>query len=492
MAKRKRRRQRAKRQPKKKSPEILRQQGADAFHRGDYDLAIAAWRRISRANRDAHLVAAFAEACFRRGVKGHLDSLRQAVSISEDEPRYLYHLALAHHRDGRLAEAESLYRCMLDEAGDRDEIVPRATYALGLLLLETGRRPSQDLFWGRLQKAAEGSPLAKTRERLAWAEGLIFDRSKPTGPAPDPLWQALADRRAGHEDRVAITSDSVVAHNHLAARAWDRQDVKGAFTHWCAAYEGGLSFTEGNVFAAARALAAQRLEENDAEGALVAATAGLSVEPDDNALKKIAGQAHFCLGYDAAVAGRWEQAHTHWQAVLNVGGERNRRLVINLALAEGQREHWHQAAELWREALRRRLRKAGDPDALDDSQVARLWRHVAESYHRAGQTGEALATFRNALKWAPDDAELRTAYVDLLLDDGRLVAAENQLNGLLATHPDDLELLERRAQVSGAQGYFYAAISDYNRILELQPDRPGVRRQIAQLHEMQGDGYYEW
>jgi tetratricopeptide (TPR) repeat protein len=492
MAKRKRRKGRARRGRTQTSPEILRRQGADAFRRGDYEMAIAAWRRVSRSERDAQLAAAFAEACFRRGLSGHLDSMRQAASISEEEPRYLYHLALIHHRSGRPAEAEPLYRRVLDKAGESHDIGPRAAYALGLLLLEANRRPSHDAFWGWLKEAADDSPLAQTRERLAWAEELMFDRSAPSGPAPDPLWQALGDRRANRDDQISITPDTAVAHSHLAARAWDRRDAEGAFTHWCAAYDGGLSYTEGNVFAAARTVATQRLEENDAAGALGAAAAGLAVEPDDNALKTIAGQAHFRLGYDAAVAGDWEEAYTHWQAALNVGGERSRRLVINLALAEEQREDWHQAAELWREALRRRPRKANHPDALDDSQVARLWRHVAESYYRAGQTDEALKTFRNALKWAPDDAELRTGYVDLLLDDGRLVAAENQLNDLLHENPNELELLERRAQVFTAQGYSHDALRDLNRILELQPDHPSARRQIARHYEMQGDTLYEW
>jgi tetratricopeptide (TPR) repeat protein len=496
MTKRKTRRTRKQRQPT--SPDVLRRQGAEAFRRGDYDLAIAAWRRIGSAQRDEDLRVAFAEACFRRGVQGHLDSLRQAVSTAGDEPRYTYHLALAHHRAGRIKEAEPLYRRVLDQAGQGDEICRRAAYALGLLLLETDRRPSRDPVWRRLKTAPDGTSLAEARQRLTWAEGLLFTRSAPTGPAPDPLWEILAAQHAGRDEAPPLDPDSLpgtaaaVAHHRLAARAWEQGQAEDAFNHWRAACDAGLDLTEDNLFAAARTVATQRLQADDAAGALEAASAGLAIQPDDNGLATIAGQAHFRLGCAAAMADRWDEAYEHWQAVLEVGDQRGRRLVINLALAEEQRENWFQAAELWREALRRRPRKADHPDALDDTQVARLWRHVAESYRRVGQTGEALNTYRNALKWAPDDVELRTAYVDMLLDDGRLTAADNQLDVLLKTHPNDVELLERRAQVYAAQDYSYAAVNVWKRVLELQPDHPSARREIARQFEIFGDNLYHW
>ncbi len=498
MAKRKSQSHRAHKRSKGPTPETLRRQGAEAFRRGDYELAIAAWRRISTAQRDPALTAAFAEACFRRGLGGHLDSLRQAVALAGDEPRYTYHLALAHHRAGRHKEAEPLYRQALEGAGAGDELAPRAAYALGLLLLETNCRPSRDPCWGRLKGAAAGSALAETHQRLAWAEGLLFARATPAGPAPDPLWAALAARQAGRDDpRPVLLEDmtgsaAAVAHQHLGARAWEQGNAVGAFTHWRAAHDAGLDFLGDELFAAARAVATERLKADDAAGALEAASAGLAVQPADNALKAIAAQAHFRLGHAAASAGRWDAAYEHWQAALKVGGERGRRLVINLALAAEQRDDWLRAAQLWREALRRRPRRADHPDALNDAQVARLWHHVAESYQRTGRVSEALSTFRNALKWAPDDVALRIAYVDMLLDDGRLWAADNQLETMLQAHPENVELLERRAQIYDGQGYIYAALRIWKRILELQPDHPNAQRQVAREHESLGDSLYRW
>ena len=500
MTSRKSRRQRARERRKKASPEVLRRQGAEAFRRGDYDLAMAAWRRISRAERDPGLTTAFAEACFRRGLAGHLDSLRQAVGMAGDEPLYHYHLALAYHRIGHAEEAEPIYRRVLDQAKDGSGIIARATYSLGLLLLETDRRPSRDPLWERLEGAAEGSSLAQTRQRLAHAEHLIFARSAPTVPAPDALWAALVARRTGQEDPTPVdptgmvAAAAAIAQHHLAARAWEQGDVERAFAYWHAAHDVGLDLPQlkDNLFAAARTVATERLKSEKVEGALEAASVGLAIQPGDNGLQTIAGQSYFRLGRAAATAGRWEVAFEHWQAALKVGGERSRRLIINLALAEEQRENWHEAAELWREALRRRPRKTDHPDALDDMQVARLWRHVAENYQRSGQTFEALDTFRNALKWTPDDAELRTAYVDMLLDDGRLVAADNQLDILLQAHPNDVELLDRRAQLYAGQGYSNAAINVWKKILDLQPDHPSARRQIARHFERKGDDFFHW
>jgi tetratricopeptide (TPR) repeat protein len=498
--KRKSRHQRAQERQKPASPEVLRRQGAEAFHKGDYELAIAAWRRISSSQRDARLTTAFAEACFRRGLQGHLDSLRQAVSLSGDEPRYVYHLALAHHRAGQRKEAEPLYRQTLDQPDSDSDLFPRAAYALGLLLLETRRRPSRDPLWKRLQGAADGSPLTQARQRLNWAESLIFNRSASSDPAPGPLWEALAARLDGQNDPISLAPGDMTrpvaaaAFNHLAARAWERGDAESAFTHWRAAYDApfDLPALKDNLFAAARTVATERLKVDDVGGALEAASAGLAIQPLDNGLQTIAVQAHFRLGHAAATTGRWDEAYDHWQAALDAGGERGRRLVINLALAEEQREDWHAAAELWREALRRRPRKADHPDALDDAQVARLWRHVAENYQRVGDLYEAQTTFQNALKWAPDDVGLRTAYVNMLLDDGRLVAADNQLDLLLRAHPNDVDLLTLRAQVYDGQGYTYAAVDVCKQILKLQPDHASARHQIARYCEKMGDDFYSW
>lgn len=498
MTKRRRKGRRRARRPKS-SPQVLRRQGAQAFQRGDYDLAIAAWRRVRRDQRDAKLTVALAEACFRHGLRDHLGNLHQAVNVAGDEPRYVYHLALAYHRAGRLDEAEPLYRRVLGR-GEGD-IGYRAAYVLGLLLLQSDRRPSRDPLWEQLEGAADGSPLAAARRQLAWAEDMIFTRRPaPPGPAPSPLWEAVAARRAGRDDPTPVDPDSgpgteaAVAHNHLAARAWERGDAESALSHWRTAHQAGLNLPglDDNLFAAARTVATERLKADDADGALQVAATGLGIRPDDKGLKTIASQAHFRLGHAAALVGGWEEAHEHWLAALEVGGERSRRLVINLALAKEQQESWHEAAELWREALRRRPRKADHPDALNDTQVARLWRHVAENYRRVGHMYEAQRTFQNALKWAPDDSELRTAYVDLLLDDGRLVAADNQLELLLRAHPDDVELIDRRAQIYAGQGYAFDAMRLWKQVLELQPDHPSAGRQIARQYESLGDDAYHW
>jgi len=499
MSKRSKRRRDKQKQPHA-SPEALRQQGAQAFRRGDYEMAIAAWRRISHTQRDANLTAAFAEACFRRGLGGHLDSLRQAATLVADEPRYVYHLALAHHRAGRLKEAEPLYRQTLNLARADDEIGPRAAYTLGVLLLETQRSPGRDPLWKRWKQSSGDPAWAETCQRLTWAEHMTSGRPAPAGPAPDSLWEKLAARTNRQADSTPLDPAGLtrmaaaVAHCHLAARAWERDDAERAYVHWRVAHSAGLDFPQlrDNLFAAARTVATERLKANDAPGALEAATVGLTVYPDDSALKTIAGQAHFHLGRVAATAGQWDKAYRHWQDALQIGGERNRRLVINLALAEEQRENWIEAAELWREALRRRPRKADHPDALDDAQVARLWRHVSESYYRSGWAGEALDTFRNALKWAPDDTALRTAYVDLLMDDGRIWAADNQLTILLEAQPNDVELLERQAQLYAGQGYTFAAINVWKKIIEVQADHPGAARQLARQYERLGDNHYHW
>ena len=205
----------------------------------------------------------------------------------------------------------------------------------------------------------------------------------------------------------------------------------------------------------------------------------------------MAAQAHFRLGNAAAEKGDWDQALIHWQAARDLG-ETSRRLVINLALAHEDQEHFLQAAELWREALRRRPRRADHPDALDDAQVARLWQHVAENYRRAGHFGQALETYRRAIKWAPDDTSLRLALADDLLDGGRWLAASNELDHLLATAPEDVELLDRLGQAQWGRKDLLAAVATWQRILEIDPQHVGARQQIARYYRDWGESLFEW
>jgi tetratricopeptide (TPR) repeat protein len=193
----------------------------------------------------------------------------------------------------------------------------------------------------------------------------------------------------------------------------------------------------------------------------------------------------------AALDGQWAAALGHWQTV-SQGDKVERALVINMALANEKLENYSQAADLWRQALRRRPRKAGAPDALSDGQVAYMWQHVAENYRQAGNYEEATKVYRNAIKWDPDNVDLRLRLVEALMAEGRVWAASNMVDEVLAAHPNHVEALAWQAQIYEEDDYRYAAQQAWQKVLDVDPQHVQARQHLAFLYEEQGDLQLNW
>ena len=152
MAKKKSRSQRARARARRAAATPVAR-GQQAFHQGDYDAAIAAWKQALREKPSARVTAALAEVYFRRGLarfhrQGHrqagLSDLDEAARLVADDPRYAYHLGLAHHhKQGDLDAALAAYRLALDA----DPSFVRAAELTILALLEQGQDPVQIAAW---------------------------------------------------------------------------------------------------------------------------------------------------------------------------------------------------------------------------------------------------------------------------------------------------------------------------------------------------------
>ena len=290
-----------------------------------------------------------------------------------------------------------------------------------------------------------------------------------------------------------------MAHYYLGVLAARDEDWDEARRRWSAARAAGLatSYLADNLGELFHRLAEERMATGDAEGARAAAEEALRHRPRDKRLGELISQACQRLAHEAASAGLWSIALDHWETADATAGA-SFRLAYNLALAYERAEEFFDAGEKWREALRRRPRRADHPDAIDDEQIALLWRRAAEAYTKAGEYDEAVRVYRQAVKWNPGHIATRLALAEALLTNGQMIAAENELDRILEREPDNIPALLRQGEVIAASGRWWygpGPTTYWKRVLDLEPDNAIARQLLAEYYHDQADleaswGYY--
>jgi tetratricopeptide (TPR) repeat protein len=506
MSKRSSRRKRQENQKKieaRLTAPVLIQQGHQAFQQADYDGAIKAWEQArSKPNTPNIVVAALAEAYFRRGVRqpsSGLSDLQQANKLQPHDPCYRYYLALAHHCQGALAEAEPIYRQLMAESPP----FTRAAAPLAQLLIEQKKVISKDPVWEQLS--------ADEKTELTAAEALIRGKATSTlnrlaAGSLHPLWQGLIaltlnDSATAQQNLQPLADPASalppqargVARYYLGSIAAAAGQTEAALAHWQAALADGLDsrYLRHNLSALAyeQAIKAQQAGQPHKAVELLDQVRVSGDNRDE--VREFYHQLKWELGYTAAQKGDWQQALFYWQQVEQAGDD-SRKLTLNLALAYQHQARYWEAAEHWRTLLRRRPRKADHPDALTDQQVARIWQNIAENYSNAEDYEEAIKTYKNAVKWAPDNIDLRLQLVEAYQSEGRWQAAENELHRILDKNPNHVPALTLLAE-SYSDDYFPGqARKLWLRILELEPDNPVARQQLAHSYVEEGSRYTFW
>jgi tetratricopeptide (TPR) repeat protein len=203
----------------------------------------------------------------------------------------------------------------------------------------------------------------------------------------------------------------------------------------------------------------------------------LPTKVKDPLLDEAAGLACYHLGYKAALSGSWETAARHWR---RAGRQiKSFRLSQNLALAEEALENWGAAAAAWREMVRTRSRKAGNPNYLSNPQVAALWERAAECYYKDDEPDEAVTCLKTALKYAENDMDLRLDLVGILLDNQQEKAARNELMRILSIDPRNVEALIQLGNLTFADNEIEESIKIFKQVLTIDPQRADAREALA-------------
>lgn len=478
------------------TPPDLRQQGLRALEAGRYEQAIAAWSGLAR--HDPAVAAALAEAHLRRARTlpdgdDQIREIEQALRLAPEQPRYQYALGLALHRAGNLAGAIERYRAVLAH----DSVWPGAAQVLALARLE--QQPDRD--------PAELCTHPEIAALLSPVRALLGG----TAPAPDDssigqLWQALAQlqqrrpvERAALESIAGLPPRAGAIGRYYAGVAAARAGaVDIALDLWLRLYqESSRSHTPiqpwllQNLMAALYSRLNAQLSSDDYGAAARTAERALKLPLTSAALGELVVEVLDHGARAAADAGDWAGATRLWQGARELVGRvaglgSPRPLHHNLAIAAEIQERWADAAESWRAMLRTKPRQATSAASdslppLSSAQWAWVRRRVIECYKRAGQPGEAVAVFRQALKAEPDDLDLRLQLADALLANDQEQAALNELQRVLERNAEHVEARLRMAAIHAARGDLYAAEDVLRAVIAHQPDHAQARQQLARL-----------
>ncbi len=522
MAKKKKRRSRRAKAKARQAAANPIVRGQETFHRGDYDGAIAAWEQARQERPSEALTTALAEVYFRRGLlwfyrwRQHdagLSDLDKAAHLVPGDPRYAYHLGLAHHHQDNLDAAITAYRLALDA----DPAFIRAAELAVLVLLERGRDPTQDATWSALpsERQIELSPLVRLvfdQPAALVSEAAVAEptRATPTSTSPawrcpelvEGLWQGLVAFESGddgahralqsiaQDDNQPAAARAVVAYT-LGLDALRHDRSAEALAHWESARRLGLDTPafHDNLYLLHHTCAEQAMADGQWAEATALTDAALNLSSGDRNLRDLASAAHFHAGHANAQAAHWNRALEHWEKARELG-ENSRVLLQNLALAYEKTERFLEAAELWRQVVRRRPRKADAPDALTSQQVSLLWGHVADCYRRAGNVQEAITTLRNAVKSDPSNTDLRLELVDALVASERWSTASNEVNRILKREPNNISALVRAARLDEGYGHLVRARQAWKKVVELDPNHLEAQERLVELLHREGARLY--
>ncbi len=196
--------------------------------------------------------------------------------------------------------------------------------------------------------------------------------------------------------------------------------------------------------------------------------------------------AHDNMAYEAAQAGNWSQAKQQWQKVMSYNAHRH--TAQNLALAEEALKNWGEAALAWRDLLRRRPRKESNPDYLTNRQVMALWRHAAECHLRDPEDDydESIHCLKKALQYADAKSELgiRQEIVDILQEDGRYEASENELKRILELDPENMQALLKLANFYEEKNNWWKnnPLTFWKRAYQLDPQNQEAKDGLAKAY----------
>jgi tetratricopeptide (TPR) repeat protein len=413
-----------------------------------------------------------------------------ADQSSQDVVKNLFATALEFHRQGRLKEAETLYRQIVQRVPDHFD----ALYWLGLIHLGRGDAETGIVF---LSQALRSRPDS--------ADALIY-----LGHALN-MQRHYEEALASFDKALAIKPNLPVALNNrgLALHGLER------FEQAIASFDKALALDP--AFADAlnnRGITLQKLDKR--EDALASFARALALRPNYPEALSNCGKALSVLGRNDEALVSYDRAlvlKPHYHAALHGKG------VVLQAL-----RHHEEAVACYQEAL---ALKTDDPDTFNNLGVALLktkrytdalanceqalalkpdFHEVysnrgavllalgrdAEALAKTKHYTDALANCEQALALRPDFHEAFSNRGAVLLALGRYAEALASIDQALALKPDFVEALINRGNTLQALQRHAEAIESYRRAVAITPGYPGALYNESLAHLCLGDFQAGW
>lgn len=425
-----------------------------------------------------------AEVHFRLAMQGdanqQLQTLKKALSLTPDDARIRFYHAIALWRQDNLPEALK----------DLQFVARREPNRPGIHFLLQLANLANEKSWTPSELNSSETQTLQTIDKI------LSHRSKSKSQASLPstnteIWQPLLAMYTGHKSNpveplkeIAAKSKNTriksILHYYEGVAAMRKGDGEHARQAWSQAQKTGIRAAWLNDNLAYRLRErANELAKEEKWSEIVSLTTLTSDELDDRILSETIGLAYFHLGYEKAQAKKWSRAAYYWRKAEEWASSRH--IAQNLALAEEALENWSNAAEAWRDMVRRRPRSKKNPDYLTDNQVAGIWEHLAECYRNTDDFDEMMASLKNAIKYNGQNIELRMDLARVCYANDYEDAARKQFEAILKIDPNHIEALVPLAHIQ-LERQWYASIPLWKRILALQPKHSEAREGLAKAY----------
>lgn len=364
----------------------------------------------------------------------------------QDVVKNQFATALEFHRQGRLKEAETLYREIVQRVPDYFD----ALYWLGIIHLGRGDAEAGIVF---LSQALRSRPDS--------ADALIY-----LGHAFNTQHR-YEDALASFDKALAINSNLPVALNNrgLALHGLKRFEAAIASFDKALALDPVFSDALNN-----RGVTLQKLDKQ--EDALASFARALALRPNYPEALSNCGKALSVLGRNDEALVSYDRAlalKPNFPEALHGKG-----LVLQALGRHGE------AAASYQQAL---ALKPDDPETFNNLGVALL---------KTKRYTDALANFEQALALRPDFHEALSNRGTVLLALGRYAEALASIDQALALKPDFVEALINRGNTLQALRRYAEAIEAYRRAVTITPGYPGALYNESLAHLCLGDFQAGW